>query len=67
MVKICGGGKDSSESEGAMIACNDPCIYQQEGVCTLDHITGAEGTVSSSGCIHYVPREPGTSEKQEKI
>ena len=50
-----------------MIACSDPCIYQMEGVCTLDHITAAEGKISSSGCIHYVPQEPETSEKNDKI
>ena len=50
-----------------MIACKDACIYQQEGICTLDHITAPSEQLSPSGCIHYVPLQSGKSKTAEKI
>lgn len=37
-----------------IIPCTEGCIYESEGVCTLDRVCRSDG--GTSGCIHYVPR-----------
>ena len=39
----------------SLIPCNDPCIYQQEGRCTLARAASA-GAQSEGGCLHFLPR-----------
>lgn len=38
------------------IPCTSNCKYQQDGTCLLEQASSI-GTVSNSGCIHYVPKE----------
>lgn len=38
-----------------LIPCTDPCIYQQEGQCTLAR-AASPGEQSEGGCLHFLPR-----------
>lgn len=39
----------------SLITCTSGCIYQTDGICTLDTVSNI-GTPSNSGCIHYIPK-----------
>ena len=37
------------------IPCTDNCLYQSDGMCTLDHCTVPGHPDQSHPCVHYVP------------
>lgn len=40
----------------SLISCTDPCVYQQEGCCTLARAASC-GTPGGAGqCVNFVPR-----------
>ena len=41
-----------------LISCTDPCIYQQEGYCTLARAASTGESALLRDCIHYLPRNP---------
>lgn len=45
-----------------LIPCTDPCIYQQDGQCTLSRAASG-GENGGSGCLHFLP---GASEQDRQ-
>jgi hypothetical protein len=39
----------------ALIPCTDPCIYQQEGCCTLSRAVSSGRPAMGQGCIYFLP------------
>jgi len=37
------------------IPCTDSCLYQVDGLCTLDHCTVPGLPNQSHPCVHYLP------------
>ena len=43
----------------SLIPCTSACVYQQDGLCTLDSAAAA-GTPSLGGaCVHFIPTDEG--------
>ena len=40
----------------SLIACTDPCIYQQDGYCALSRAASCAAPGSRVGCVNFVPR-----------
>ena len=50
-----------------LIPCSDPCIYQQDGCCTLAR-AGSGGTPAEGiGCIHFVPRQTSSQKDRQRL
>ena len=39
----------------SLIVCTDPCVYQQDGYCSLARAASC-GSTGGSGCVNFVPR-----------
>ena len=39
----------------SLIPCTGACIYQKDGLCTLDY-AGAKG-LPFNGCVHFIPKD----------
>lgn len=39
-----------------LIPCTDPCIYQQEGRCTLARAASCGEAALMRDCVHFLPR-----------
>lgn len=39
----------------SLIPCTDPCIYQQDGCCTLCRAASCSAPGNAAGCINFVP------------
>lgn len=39
----------------SLIPCTDPCIYQQDGCCTLCRAASCSTPGNAAGCVNYVP------------
>lgn len=37
-----------------LIPCTDDCLYQKEGLCTLDHCALPGRPMHGHSCVHYV-------------
>lgn len=48
----------------SLIPCTDPCIYQQEGRCTLARAVSCGQPPLLRDCIHYLPRTPLQQHRQ---
>ena len=38
------------------IPCTSHCIYQHDGICTLDCVSAAGIPGHGSDCVHYIPK-----------
>lgn len=38
-----------------MIPCTSDCIYQSDGVCTLDSAAAAGAPALGGACVHFIP------------
>lgn len=47
-----------------LIPCTDPCIYQQEGYCTLARAGSGGIPGQSVGCVHFVPKRASQQDRQ---
>ncbi|MDY3015237.1 MAG: hypothetical protein SOR61_08715 [Evtepia sp.] len=48
----------------SLIPCTDPCIYQQEGRCTLSRAASRGNPSPQKPCIHYLPRDHSEQDRQ---
>lgn len=39
----------------SLIACTDPCVYQEDGYCSLSR-AASPGQMGNCGCVNFVPR-----------
>ena len=42
-----------------MIPCTSHCVYQSDGLCTLDSAASAGLPALGGACIHFIPRDGG--------
>lgn len=47
-----------------LIPCTDPCIYQQDGCCTLARAGSGGMPGQGVGCVHFVPKRPLQKNRQ---
>lgn len=40
-----------------MIPCTSHCIYQSDGICTLDSAAAAGQPSFGGACIHFIPQD----------
>lgn len=40
----------------SLIPCTDPCVYQQDGYCSLARAASCAAPGSAVGCVNFVPR-----------
>lgn len=40
----------------SLIACTSPCVYQQDGSCTLERAASCYTASDEAGCVNFVPR-----------
>jgi len=38
------------------ISCNHPCVYEDEGICTLTHVTSVS-ELSNKSCVYFKTKE----------
>ena len=41
----------------SLIPCTSRCIYQQDGVCTLDSAAAAGLPALGGACVHFIPAD----------
>lgn len=39
-----------------MIPCTDPCIYQQDGCCTLSRAVSGGHPSQEQSCVYFLPK-----------
>lgn len=39
-----------------MIPCTDPCIYQQDGCCTLSRAVSGGHPSQEQNCVYFLPK-----------
>ena len=40
----------------SLISCTDPCVYQQDGLCTLSRAASCGAPGAQARCVNFVPR-----------
>jgi hypothetical protein len=51
----------------SLINCSSDCIYQSEGICTLDKAAEITNKTADKGCLHYVSKSKrGEESGQDK-
>lgn len=50
----------------SLIPCTDPCIYQQDGCCTLSRAASGGDPAQLRDCVHYLPR-PASKEHRQSL
>ena len=50
----------------SLIPCTDPCIYQQDGCCTLSRAASGGDPAQLRDCVHYLPR-PASQEHRQSL
>ncbi|MGM9578683.1 MAG: hypothetical protein ACI3VS_04790 [Evtepia sp.] len=50
----------------SLIPCTDPCIYQQDGRCTLSRAVSGGDPAQLRDCVHYLPR-PALQEHRQGL
>lgn len=45
------------------IACTDDCIYQTDGVCSLQRAAAIGMPTATVSCVHYVPKHHNSNNK----
>ncbi|MDO4516413.1 MAG: hypothetical protein Q4C76_04655 [Bacillota bacterium] len=48
----------------SLIPCTDPCIYQQEGYCTLARAASTGEAALLRDCVHYCPIQSSQKHRQ---
>lgn len=48
----------------SLISCVDPCIYQEEGYCTLERAVSTGQISHQKPCIHFIPKHSFTKNKR---
>ena len=43
----------------SLIPCTSQCVYQQDGVCTLDSAAAAGLPALGGACVHFIPTDAG--------
>ena len=43
----------------SLIPCTSQCVYQQDGVCTLDSAAAAGLPALGGACVHFIPTDEG--------
>ena len=46
----------------SLIACTDPCVYQQDGLCVLARAASGGGS-GLSRCVNFVPRSQQSGQR----
>ena len=41
----------------SLIPCTSECVYQSEGLCTLDSAAAAGMPALGGACVHFIPRD----------
>lgn len=41
----------------AYIPCTGKCIYESDGLCTLENVAAAGCPTKENGCAHFIPRD----------
>ena len=41
----------------SLIPCTSRCVYQQEGICTLDSAAAAGLPSLGGACVHFIPAD----------
>ncbi len=50
----------------SLIACIDPCIYQEDGYCQLSRAVSAGCPSEEQACVHFLPRHGGNLENRRQ-
>jgi len=51
----------------SLIPCTDPCIYQQDGCCTLCRASSCSSPGNAASCVNFVPRSKNGTESLTDI
>lgn len=47
-----------------MIPCTDPCIYQQDGCCTLSRAVSGGSPSRERNCVYFLPKRTSQEHRQ---
>ena len=47
----------------SLIACTHPCLYQEDGQCTLDRALSSGTPTNLAACVHFLPKRTGVKDK----
>ena len=48
----------------SLIPCTSQCVYQQDGVCTLDSAAAAGLPALGGACVHFIPTDEGRLDRK---
>ncbi len=51
----------------SLIACTSPCVYQQDGYCSLDRAVSCGAPTRRDPCVNFVPRSQDGGQRLSDI